>query len=269
MPGARQVDDGGDGARHRLRLRGDGNALVESVVATETGVATGVNTSMRTIGGSIGAQVAASIVTGSLIAGTTFRRRPGTPRRSQSRRPCSRSRRSWPAHPAFRPRARRRRPRFRRTWCRRRHERAVARLRRPPGAGQGLPARGRDSPSFRCAAETNRTGRRQCKRGTRRRRGTCRPRSSLPESTGPGSNARYRPPHLGGQWSWAAGPPRPRPRLSCRAWGRPRGVPARHEHTRDWSERRALTVSAATTVVVTNALGRLGPGACLVCSSKD
>jgi hypothetical protein len=46
-------------------------------------------------------------------------------------------------------------------------------------------------------------------------------------------------------------------------------VPARHEHTRDWSERRALTVSAATTVVVTNALGRLGPGACLVCSSKD
>jgi hypothetical protein len=45
---------------------------VEAVAPTETGVATGMNTIMRTIGGSIGAQLAASIVTGSLIAGTTF-----------------------------------------------------------------------------------------------------------------------------------------------------------------------------------------------------
>src|SRR5919199_6991652 len=48
------------------------NAVVEAVAPTETGVATGMNTIMRTIGGSIGAQVAAAIVTGSLIAGTSF-----------------------------------------------------------------------------------------------------------------------------------------------------------------------------------------------------
>ena len=48
------------------------NCVLEAVLPTETGVATGMNTIMRTIGGSIGAQLAASIVTGSLIAGTTF-----------------------------------------------------------------------------------------------------------------------------------------------------------------------------------------------------
>jgi MFS family permease len=48
------------------------NCVVEAVAPTETGVATGMNTIMRTIGGSIGAQVAAAIVTGSLIAGTSF-----------------------------------------------------------------------------------------------------------------------------------------------------------------------------------------------------
>ena len=48
------------------------NCVVEAVDPTETGVATGMNTIMRTIGGSIGAQVAAAIVTGSLIAGTSF-----------------------------------------------------------------------------------------------------------------------------------------------------------------------------------------------------
>jgi EmrB/QacA subfamily drug resistance transporter len=48
------------------------NCVVEAVEPTETGVATGMNTIMRTIGGSIGGQLAASIVTGSLIAGTTF-----------------------------------------------------------------------------------------------------------------------------------------------------------------------------------------------------
>jgi EmrB/QacA subfamily drug resistance transporter len=53
------------------------NAVVEAVASTETGVATGMNTIMRTIGGSIGAQVAASIVTGSLIAGTSFPREAG------------------------------------------------------------------------------------------------------------------------------------------------------------------------------------------------
>jgi EmrB/QacA subfamily drug resistance transporter len=53
------------------------NAVVEAVAPTETGVATGMNTIMRTIGGSIGAQVAASIVTGSLIAGTTFPQETG------------------------------------------------------------------------------------------------------------------------------------------------------------------------------------------------
>jgi len=53
------------------------NCVVEAVSATETGVATGMNTIMRTIGGSIGAQLAASIVTGSLIAGTSFPREAG------------------------------------------------------------------------------------------------------------------------------------------------------------------------------------------------
>jgi MFS family permease len=53
------------------------NAVVEAVASTETGVATGMNTIMRTIGGSIGAQVAASIVTGSLIAGTSFPKEAG------------------------------------------------------------------------------------------------------------------------------------------------------------------------------------------------
>jgi MFS family permease len=53
------------------------NAVVEAVAPTETGVATGMNTIMRTIGGSIGAQVAASIVTGSLIAGTSFPKQSG------------------------------------------------------------------------------------------------------------------------------------------------------------------------------------------------
>jgi EmrB/QacA subfamily drug resistance transporter len=53
------------------------NAVVESVSPAETGVATGMNTIMRTIGGSIGAQVAASIVTGSLIAGTSFPQESG------------------------------------------------------------------------------------------------------------------------------------------------------------------------------------------------
>jgi predicted MFS family arabinose efflux permease len=36
-----------------------------------------MNTIMRTIGGSIGGQIAASIVTGSLIAGTSFPRESG------------------------------------------------------------------------------------------------------------------------------------------------------------------------------------------------
>jgi EmrB/QacA subfamily drug resistance transporter len=53
------------------------NCVVEVVSPTETGVATGMNTIMRTIGGSIGGQLAASIVTGSLIAGTTFPRESG------------------------------------------------------------------------------------------------------------------------------------------------------------------------------------------------
>ena len=53
------------------------NCVVEAVAPTETGVATGMNTIMRTIGGSIGAQLAASIVTGSLIAGTTFPKEAG------------------------------------------------------------------------------------------------------------------------------------------------------------------------------------------------
>jgi MFS family permease len=53
------------------------NAVVEAVAPTETGVATGMNTIMRTIGGSMGAQVAASIVTGSLIAGTSFPKEAG------------------------------------------------------------------------------------------------------------------------------------------------------------------------------------------------
>jgi EmrB/QacA subfamily drug resistance transporter len=53
------------------------NCVVEAVSPTETGVATGMNTIMRTIGGSIGAQLAASIVTGSLIAGTSFPREAG------------------------------------------------------------------------------------------------------------------------------------------------------------------------------------------------
>jgi MFS family permease len=53
------------------------NCVVESVSPTETGVATGMNTIMRTIGGSLGGQIAASIVTGSLIAGTSFPREAG------------------------------------------------------------------------------------------------------------------------------------------------------------------------------------------------
>ena len=53
------------------------NCVVEAVDATETGVATGMNTIMRTIGGSIGGQIAASIVTGSLIAGTTLPKESG------------------------------------------------------------------------------------------------------------------------------------------------------------------------------------------------
>jgi MFS family permease len=53
------------------------NSVVEVVSPTETGVATGMNTIMRTIGGSIGGQLAASIVTGSLIAGTTFPKEAG------------------------------------------------------------------------------------------------------------------------------------------------------------------------------------------------
>lgn len=53
------------------------NLVVEAVLPTETGVATGMNTIMRTIGGSIGAQLAAAIVTGSVIAGTTFPREAG------------------------------------------------------------------------------------------------------------------------------------------------------------------------------------------------
>ena len=53
------------------------NLVVEAVLPTETGVATGMNTIMRTIGGSVGAQLAASIVTGSVIAGTTFPREAG------------------------------------------------------------------------------------------------------------------------------------------------------------------------------------------------
>jgi MFS family permease len=53
------------------------NCVVEAVSPTETGVATGMNTITRTIGGSIGAQLAASIVTGSLVAGTTFPKEAG------------------------------------------------------------------------------------------------------------------------------------------------------------------------------------------------
>jgi EmrB/QacA subfamily drug resistance transporter len=53
------------------------NSVVEAVLPTETGVATGMNTIMRTIGGSIGAQLAAAIVTGSLIAGTSFPKEGG------------------------------------------------------------------------------------------------------------------------------------------------------------------------------------------------
>ena len=53
------------------------NCVVEAVDATETGIATAMNTIMRTIGGSIGAQAAAAIVTGSLIAGTSFPKESG------------------------------------------------------------------------------------------------------------------------------------------------------------------------------------------------
>jgi EmrB/QacA subfamily drug resistance transporter len=53
------------------------NCIVQAVRPTETGVATGMNTIMRTIGGSIGAQTAAAIVTGSLIAGTSFPKETG------------------------------------------------------------------------------------------------------------------------------------------------------------------------------------------------
>ena len=53
------------------------NCVVEAVSPTETGVATGMNTIMRTIGGSIGGQIAASIVTGSLIVGTSFPKESG------------------------------------------------------------------------------------------------------------------------------------------------------------------------------------------------
>lgn len=53
------------------------NCVVEAVSPTETGVATGMNTIMRTIGGSIGGQLAASIVTGSVIAGTSFPKEGG------------------------------------------------------------------------------------------------------------------------------------------------------------------------------------------------
>jgi MFS family permease len=53
------------------------NCVVEAVDPTETGVATGMNTIMRTIGGSLGAQLAAAIVTGSLIAGTSFPKEAG------------------------------------------------------------------------------------------------------------------------------------------------------------------------------------------------
>jgi EmrB/QacA subfamily drug resistance transporter len=42
------------------------NLIVESVPATQTGVATGMNTIVRTIGGAIGAQVSAGIVTATL-----------------------------------------------------------------------------------------------------------------------------------------------------------------------------------------------------------
>ncbi len=65
---------------------------------------------------------------------------------------------------------------------------------------------------------------------TRRRRETCRSLSCPPGSTAPGNNGRSRPSHLGRQSSWAAGPPRPRPRPSCLAWARPRGAPARRQH---------------------------------------
>jgi EmrB/QacA subfamily drug resistance transporter len=45
--------------------------IVDSVRATETGVATGVNTVMRTIGGVIGGQVGAAILTAETIKGTS------------------------------------------------------------------------------------------------------------------------------------------------------------------------------------------------------
>jgi len=44
------------------------NLIVESVPATQTGIATGMNTIVRTIGGAIGAQVSAGIVTATLSA---------------------------------------------------------------------------------------------------------------------------------------------------------------------------------------------------------
>jgi len=42
------------------------NLIVESVPASQTGVATGMNTIVRTIGGAIGSQVSAGIVTATL-----------------------------------------------------------------------------------------------------------------------------------------------------------------------------------------------------------
>jgi len=44
------------------------NLIVESVPASQTGVATGMNTIVRTIGGAIGSQVSAGIVTATLAA---------------------------------------------------------------------------------------------------------------------------------------------------------------------------------------------------------
>jgi MFS family permease len=44
------------------------NLIVESVPASQTGVATGMNTIVRTIGGAIGSQVSAGIVTATLAS---------------------------------------------------------------------------------------------------------------------------------------------------------------------------------------------------------
>jgi MFS family permease len=53
------------------------NLIVESVDATETGVATGMNTIMRTVGGALGGQISATIVSAHVLAGTHVAKESG------------------------------------------------------------------------------------------------------------------------------------------------------------------------------------------------